>query len=381
MDAPPTNPETAAAAAAETSTSSASAAATTTTTTTPTTETEGTEERCWARKRAKAGDVVVVEVSRTSLAHVKLKEGGRMENRSGVFSHDDVIGRRLGELWTTSKAKAKPSFRDSRRKGGKKASSSSAGSAAATTTTPEQQQQGKIGYMRILPPTPETWTLALNHRTQIIYSIDVAFVVFHLDLKPGSVVVETGTGSGSLTLALARAVAPTGHVHTYEFNADRAAMARVDFASLGVSDVVSVTHADAAGEAGFGLDHKADGVFFDLPNPWDAVPNAVRALREDVATRLVSFSPCIEQILRTRVALEAHGFTDVRCFECLARACEPYTFDALHAPPPLWDPSNDPVVNNPAKHAGFVRVPRGTAFDLDGATHTGYLLSASRFPQ
>lgn len=38
-------------------------------------------------------------------------------------------------------------------------------------------------------------------------------------------VLESGTGSGSLTHALARAIAPTGHVHSFDFHHQRASEA------------------------------------------------------------------------------------------------------------------------------------------------------------
>lgn len=55
---------------------------------------------------------------------------------------------------------------------------------------------------------------------------DISLVVSFLELQPGSVVLEAGTGSGSLTTCLARAIAPTGHVHTFEFHEPRATAAR-----------------------------------------------------------------------------------------------------------------------------------------------------------
>lgn len=48
------------------------------------------------------------------------------------------------------------------------------------------------GWAYVLQPTPELWTQTLPHRTQIIYTPDISMILFQLEIKPGSVVIESG---------------------------------------------------------------------------------------------------------------------------------------------------------------------------------------------
>ncbi len=48
------------------------------------------------------------------------------------------------------------------------------------------------GWVHIFHSTPELWTATLPHRTQILYTTDISLVTFELELKPGSVVIESG---------------------------------------------------------------------------------------------------------------------------------------------------------------------------------------------
>lgn len=48
------------------------------------------------------------------------------------------------------------------------------------------------GFVFLLRPTPELWTLALPHRTQILYLADIAFITSRLNIRRGSLVIEAG---------------------------------------------------------------------------------------------------------------------------------------------------------------------------------------------
>jgi hypothetical protein len=50
------------------------------------------------------------------------------------------------------------------------------------------------GYIHLLRPTPELWTLSLPHRTQIVYLPDISFITNELRVRPGSRVIEAGKG-------------------------------------------------------------------------------------------------------------------------------------------------------------------------------------------
>lgn len=46
--------------------------------------------------------------------------------------------------------------------------------------------------MYLLEPTPELWSSCMKTRTQIIFTMDASVILFHLFIKPGSRVVESG---------------------------------------------------------------------------------------------------------------------------------------------------------------------------------------------
>jgi len=64
-----------------------------------------------------------------------------------------------------------------------------------------------------------------------------------------------------------------------------------------------------------------DGVFLDLPTPWQVIESANTILRPQ--GMFMSFSPCIEQVQRTCDALYKYQFQDVKTIECLIREFEP----------------------------------------------------------
>ncbi|MBN3294878.1 TRM61 methyltransferase, partial [Amia calva] len=186
------------------------------------------------------GDTAIVFLGHDSMFPVRVERGGQTQTRYGVIRHSaDLLGKRFGSKVTCSKG----------------------------------------GWVYVLHPTPELWTLNLPHRTQILYSTDIATITMMLELRPGSVVCESGTGSGSLSHAILRTVAPSGHLYTVEFHQQRAEKAEEEFRRHGVGHLVTVLNQDVCKE-GFGVSGLADAVFLDIPSPWEAVGHAKSAIKK-----------------------------------------------------------------------------------------------------
>lgn len=113
------------------------------------------------------------------------------------------------------------------------------------------------GFLYLLYPTPELWTLVLPHRTQILYIADISFVMNYLNLKPGMSMIESGTGSGSFSHSIARTLAPTGHLYTFEYHQERVNAAKKEFEEHGLSDMVTLRCRDVCKD-GFDLENKVD---------------------------------------------------------------------------------------------------------------------------
>ncbi|KAK7490241.1 hypothetical protein BaRGS_00018586 [Batillaria attramentaria] len=253
------------------------------------------------------GDTVLLYLGYDNIVQLQLARGRVHQTRYGAIKHEHLIGAPYG----------------------------------AKVDCPK-------GWVYPLQPTAELWTLALPHRTQILYTPDISLIVLQLHLKPGAVVVEAGTGSGSLSHALIRSVMPSGHLHTFEFHAERCAAARAEFEQHGLGDYVTARHRDVCAQ-GFELEHVADAVFLDLPAPWECINSAKQALRQ--GGRICTFSPCMEQVQRTCEELCKHGFEDLSTVECLARN---FSVQSVRMAPIDFGDSQDQKGDTQASHSSKI---------------------------
>eukprot|EP01027_Heterolobosea_sp_BB2_P023060 GEZU01034069.1.p1 GENE.GEZU01034069.1~~GEZU01034069.1.p1 ORF type:complete len:382 (+),score=88.87 GEZU01034069.1:3-1148(+) len=242
------------------------------------------------------GDAVIIfskSARDKQLKTAVLSTKGTFDSSDGSYKHSEFIGKRYGEKIPDKRGK---------------------------------------GFVYCLKLNSNLWTVALKHRTQILFQTDISLVTTFLELKPGSIVIESGTGSGSMSTNLAMTIAPTGHLYTYEFHEERAKMARKDFDENGYGTLVTVTHRDVIKDGFLNDLHppgSVDAIFLDLPAPWTVIENGHvdRALKE--GGMFCGFSPCIEQVQKTAGALRKLSFSDVRTIECLVRT---YQFDLVDIP-------------------------------------------------
>lgn len=256
------------------------------------------------------------------------KEGKVSNTRFGSFPHSTLIDQPWGSQIVASKVDT-----GSRgRKGPAKRKADELDASGTTTGADEDSFSLKkpvtaaSGFLHLMYPTPESWTLSLPHRTQVVYTPDYSYILHRLRARAGGTVIEAGAGSGSFTHAAVRAVfngypgeeqaskkRRLGKVCSFEFHEQRAGRVQEEIKQHGLDGLVEVTHRDVyedgflLGDPKTGRSPKATAIFLDLPAPWLALKHLVRKpasgaespLDTSSPVYLCTFSPCLEQAERT----------------------------------------------------------------------------------
>lgn len=315
-------------------------------------------------QRTAPGDLAIILLSRDAYQPITLEqsitavdgyaEGATLNTRFGSFPHSTLLNIPWGSQVRASEVDTGSRGRKRRRE--------TTGEDTSTPVTPAPEIDEKppmsgplkkavtssSGFVHILRPTPELWTMSLPHRTQVVYTPDYSYILSRIRARPGTRIIEAGAGSGSFTHASVRAAyngLPTspddvkGKVFSFEFNESRFKKMQEEIKGHYLEDMVEIRHRDIY-EEGFlvdGKSPKATAVFLDVPAPWKAVrqlsrqkpPSDGDETKEDgdwvspldptKSAHICTFSPCIEQVTRTVNELRKLGWINVDMVEIAHR--------------------------------------------------------------
>ena len=229
------------------------------------------------------GEIVLLVDVKGRRYLINLEPDGEYHSHAGFVRHAEILGRVEGSQVATTKGQKFRAFR----------------------------------------PSLHDYVLQMKRGAQVIYPKDLAAILMLADIHPGVRVFETGIGSGAMSMALLRAGAD---VVGYEVREDFAARAKKNvFAFMGqaVADRYEVHIADAyAGIApGLpGMDHGSalfDRFVLDLPEPWQVLAHAPKALRPGGI--VVAYTPSITQAQQVRHLLAEGAYDEVSTTEVLHR--------------------------------------------------------------
>ena len=222
-------------------------------------------------------EYVLLGLSQRKTYMVKVEKGKSFHTHKGYVKLDDLIGKEYGSTILSS-----------------------------------------LGFeFTALKPILRDYIMKCARQTQIMYPKDIALIVMFSGIGPGSRVVEAGTGTAAMTTALAHYVRPNGKVYSYEIREEFRATAEKNLRRAGLIDFVELKTKDVTA----GIDEEnVDAVILDLAVPWLVIPHAYSALSP--SSTLVSFSPTIDQVVRTVEALKDNSFTDIETVECIMRGMQ-----------------------------------------------------------
>jgi tRNA (adenine57-N1/adenine58-N1)-methyltransferase len=169
-------------------------------------------------------------------------------------------------------------------------------------------------YYTVIRPTLSEFILKMPRGAQVIYPKDLGPILLLADIFPGCRVLESGVGSGALSMAMLRAGAD---IVGYELREDFAARAVKNVTGFLGEEVLPRYRVEirdsyeGIGETGL------DRVVLDLPEPWQVVKHAERALHPGGI--LLAYTPQITQAAQLRDTLAESAFGMAETVEVLQR--------------------------------------------------------------
>ena len=227
---------------------------------------------------ARDGDLVQLLGKRHKSQFLTLKSGAVFQTHRGVLKHDDIIGKPWGSRLFSH------------------------------TGSP---------FFLMRPGLADIIT-EIKRNTQIIYPKDIGYAAVVMGIGPGVHVLEAGTGSGALTTAFAFLVGDTGRVTSYEQREQMQNLARNNLTRVGLLDRVDLKLGDVAD--GFS-EREVDAIFYDLPNPYDYIPQAKASLK--LGGFLGMIIPTTNQVNRVLPELKVNNFSFVEVCELMLRFYKP----------------------------------------------------------
>jgi tRNA (adenine57-N1/adenine58-N1)-methyltransferase len=220
------------------------------------------------------GDLVQFLDSKGRKYLVVLRSGKEFHSHSGFVPHDEVIGLPEGSRVHT----------------------------------------GRGGAYTVLRPTLSEFVLKMPRGAQVIYPKDLGPILMLADIAPGVRVLESGVGSGALSMAMLRAGA---EITGYELREDFANRARTNIEQFLGTEALDRFRVELR-DCYEGIDEEGlDRVVLDLPEPWQVVKHAERALRPGGI--LVAYTPSVVQVSQLREALAGSRFLGAETIEVLQR--------------------------------------------------------------
>lgn len=169
-------------------------------------------------------------------------------------------------------------------------------------------------YYTVIRPTLSDFVLKMPRGAQVIYPKDLGPILLLADIFPGARVLESGIGSGALSMAMLRAGADIVGYELREDFAARAVKNVTGFLGEAVRDRYRVEIRDSYE----GIDETdLDRVVLDLPEPWQVVKHAARALHPGGI--FLAYTPQITQAVQLRETLAESPFGMAETVEVLHR--------------------------------------------------------------